>query len=68
MNIRANTAYNPGVAGALLLHLPIRVYYIAFVQDHQMIAAVDWICGLGASMLASLLKIAVPILSCRDRQ
>ncbi|KAK6220628.1 hypothetical protein LQW54_002073 [Pestalotiopsis sp. IQ-011] len=68
MNIKANTAYNPGVVNALLLHLPIGVYYIAFVQDHQLIKAVDWIYGLGAFILASLVTIALLILSCRDRQ
>jgi hypothetical protein len=68
MNIKANTAYNPGVASALLLHLPIGIYYIAYVQDHQLIHAIDWIFGLGAFFLATALTIVLPILSCCDRQ
>ncbi|ETS73353.1 hypothetical protein PFICI_14958 [Pestalotiopsis fici W106-1] len=68
MNIKANTAYNPDVASALLLHLPIGIYYIAHVHDHQLIQAVDWIYGLGGFILASILTIVIPILSCRNRQ
>ncbi|KAI0008036.1 hypothetical protein F4779DRAFT_589170 [Xylariaceae sp. FL0662B] len=68
MNAKANTGYNPGVASALLLHLPIGLYYIAYVQDHQLIRAVDWLYGFGALILASLVTVIIPILSCRDRQ
>lgn len=68
MNIKDNTGYNPGVASALLLHLPIGIHYIAYVQDHQLIRSIDWLYGFGALIAASIMTIALPILLYRDRR
>lgn len=67
MNIKANTAYNPGVASALLLHLPIGVYYIAYVQDRQLVTGSDVLCSVAALLGAMLSIIALPILAFRRR-
>ncbi|KAH7120301.1 hypothetical protein B0J13DRAFT_162759 [Dactylonectria estremocensis] len=67
MNIAANTGYNPGLASALLLHLPIGIYYIAYVQDHGLVAVSDWLQAVGALVATIIVTIPVPILAFCDR-
>ncbi|KAJ9149888.1 hypothetical protein NKR23_g4177 [Pleurostoma richardsiae] len=68
INIKGNMGYNPGVASALLLHMPIGIYYIAYVQEHHLIGSSDWFNSLGALVAAVVLIIPLPILAFRDRR
>ncbi|PYI00683.1 hypothetical protein BO78DRAFT_35832 [Aspergillus sclerotiicarbonarius CBS 121057] len=68
MNIKGNTGYNPGVASALLLHMPIGIYYIAYVQNHGLIASSDWLYSVVALVSATICIIPLPILMFRDRR
>lgn len=65
MNIKGNTGYNPGLATALLLHLPIGVYYIAWAQDHSLISPHDWLYGVAGFFGAMIITIPLPILLCK---
>lgn len=68
MNSRANMGYNPGLTTALLLHLPIGIYYIAHVQDQGALVMSDWFYGLAGLVGALLVTIPIPIAACRDRE
>ncbi|VUC30921.1 unnamed protein product [Clonostachys rosea] len=68
MNIKGNTGYNPGLASALLLHLPIGIYYIAHVQDNDLITGLDWAYSVAALVGAVVLTIPAPILIFLNRQ
>lgn len=67
MNINADTGYNPGLATALLLHLPIGVYYISYVHEHNLVTGYDWLYSVSALIGATILIIPLPIISLRNR-
>lgn len=43
INTRAKSIYNPGLASAIFVHLPIGVWYINCVYEQHLINLVDWI-------------------------
>ncbi|PYI00103.1 hypothetical protein BO71DRAFT_393734, partial [Aspergillus ellipticus CBS 707.79] len=68
MNIKANTAYNPGLATALLLHMPIGIYYIVYVQQNGLVSLSDWIYSVPALIASMVGIIILPVAAFRDRQ
>jgi hypothetical protein len=67
MNIKSKTWYNPGLATAVLLHLPIGVYYIYYVSSRDLVAASDLLYGLAVLVVAILVIIRLPIRLYQDR-
>jgi hypothetical protein len=45
VNIKAKTLYNPGLCTALLLHVPVGIWYIHDIVKQDMSTAADWIFG-----------------------
>lgn len=68
MNIGVNMGYNPGLATAVLLHLPIAVHYIAYVQDHDLVRYTDFLYAIPLLLAATVVIVLVPIRLNRDRQ
>ncbi|WP_342426065.1 HXXEE domain-containing protein [Paenibacillus sp. FSL L8-0502] len=45
VNIKAKTLYNPGLFTALLLHVPVGIWYIHAIVQRDIPTAIDWIAG-----------------------
>lgn len=45
VNIKAKTLYNPGLITALLLHVPVGIWYIHEIVKQDIPTAIDWIAG-----------------------
>ncbi|OMF24198.1 HXXEE domain-containing protein [Paenibacillus peoriae] len=45
VNIKAKTLYNPGLFTALLLHVPVGIWYIHEIVQRDIPTAIDWIVG-----------------------
>ncbi|MEK4348624.1 HXXEE domain-containing protein [Paenibacillus sp. FSL P4-0184] len=43
INIRAKSMYNPGLVSAIIIHLPIGIWYINYIYEHHLITLSDWI-------------------------
>jgi len=61
INRRLGTFYNPGLASAVFLHVPICVYYIWYVSSHGLAAPSDYVIGVIATLVAALVAIIIPI-------
>ncbi|MEK4850415.1 HXXEE domain-containing protein [Paenibacillus sp. FSL H7-0756] len=46
VNIRAKSMYNPGLVSAIVVHLPVGIWYINYVYEHHLITRSDWIWGV----------------------
>jgi hypothetical protein len=51
-NIRRHSLYNPGMLTALVLFLPLAIYFFAWVIGHNVASPLDWVVGvaLGAAV------------------
>jgi len=67
VNIKSKSWYNPGLATAIFLFLPIGIYYIAYVTRHGLISDGDWLRSVIALLVAAALGLGVPILGFRNR-
>ncbi|OBA04427.1 hypothetical protein A9P44_17850 [Paenibacillus polymyxa] len=45
VNLKAKTVYNPGLCTALLLHVPIGIWYIHEISKRDIPTRIDWITG-----------------------
>jgi hypothetical protein len=45
-NLRGHTLYNPGMATALVLFLPLAVYFFGWLIQNNAASALDWVAGL----------------------
>lgn len=45
-NIKGKTVYNPGVLTALILFLPLSLYFFYFVIQNGLVTPIDWILGI----------------------
>jgi hypothetical protein len=63
---KAGAKYGPGVATALLLHLPIGIGYIRAVSHDGSISRADWAKGLGGAVGSAVFGVIVPIRVMRD--
>ena len=49
-NIKGQSLYNPGMATAILLFLPIVIYFFFLVIQGQVATPLDWVLGLGLGL------------------
>jgi hypothetical protein len=56
-NLRGKTLYNPGLLTALLLFLPIVVYFFYLVVSQNLATPVDWAVGLGLGVVLNYVGI-----------
>jgi len=45
-NIKGKTVYNPGMLTALILFLPLSLYFFYFVIQNGLVTPIDWILGI----------------------
>jgi hypothetical protein len=64
---KAGAKYGPGVATALLLHLPIGIGYVMAVRQHGALRRAVWAKGLGGAVDSAVFGVAVPNMVMRDR-
>ena len=68
LNVKLKTPYNPGMLSCLLLQCPIGIYYIWYVQTHQLATTRDYAIGSTAALLSLFVLWVGPILVLRSRQ
>ena len=67
---KAGAKYGPGVATALLLHLPIGIGYVVAINAGAQGGALDladWAKGLGGAVGSAVFGVVVPNMVMRDR-
>lgn len=67
MNLRARTLYNPGLATTLFLFIPIGLYYIHYVHQHQLVTGMDYLYGALTFVASILVILVLPIRSLMNR-
>ncbi|MEC4184831.1 HXXEE domain-containing protein [Adlercreutzia sp. R21] len=67
MNKKMGTIYNPGVATALFVNVPIGVYALWFVATNQSVEAWCWWAPILAFPFVAFLTILLPIKRCQDK-
>lgn len=67
MNIKGKSLYNPGLLSVIFLHIPIGIYYIYFVQLHNLATLSDYIYGIVCFMVAVGITTILPVRSLMDR-
>lgn len=67
INKKLKSIYNPGLASAVFLHLPIAIYYCRYVSINHLASTGDFIIGVVVSILFALVSIAIPIRLLRNR-
>ena len=61
INGKLKSLYNPGLASALFLHLPIAVYYIRFILANHAVSVKVFVAGSLAIVAAALVTILLPL-------
>ena len=64
---KAGAAYGPGIATALLLHLPIGIGYLRAVGREGRISRADWAFGVAGAIGSAVFGVAVPNMLMKDR-
>lgn len=67
VNVRVKSLYNPGMASAVLLFLPIGIYYIWYVATNHLASTGDYVIGGIATVGAVVVLFLAPILLLRNR-
>lgn len=67
MNIRTKGWYNPGLATAVLLHLPIGIWYIVYISQHGLGAGWDYLWGAVGVVGIFALTVILPVQGLKDR-
>lgn len=68
MNVKMHTWYNPGMATALLLFLPIGIAYIYEVQFNHLVNGWTWCAGFITLVMCILLTIVLPVQTFKNKQ
>lgn len=61
MNIKSRSRCNPGLAKAVLLHLPLAAYYIAHVSSLSLVSRRNWFWGAVAFVVGIALIVVLPV-------
>lgn len=67
LNIKGKTSYNPGMATALVLFLPISIYYFEFLSKHGLISSTTLVIGLILGVIINYFGILIPIVLLGDK-
>lgn len=68
MNKKMGTFYNPGVATALFVMVPVGLYSIWFISCQYEIPAWNWWVPILVFPVVAFLTILLPILKCQNRE
>ncbi len=68
MNIKMRTWYNPGMASAVLLMLPISCAYLYQIVTLQLISELIWLLSCVTFIAILLLTVVLPVQLCKDKQ
>ncbi|MBP2654583.1 MAG: Protein of unknown function with motif [Firmicutes bacterium] len=56
-NFKIKSIYNPGLFAVVFLHIPIGVWYIKYIMEHNLVTAYDWILGIAYFAVATYVLI-----------
>ena len=68
MNIGMKTWYNPGMASALLLLVPISIYYIYYIASNRLAETTDYVLGIVAFFFMIILTTILPVQLLKNRK
>lgn len=68
MNKKMGTLYNPGVATALLVNIPLGIYAIWFIATNLDVASWCWWMPILAFPFVAFLTIFLPIKLCQGKE
>lgn len=68
MNKKMGTLYNPGVATALFMMVPVGTYTLWYLATNFAIPAWNWWAPILAFPVVAFLTILLPILKCQDKE
>lgn len=68
MNKKMNTIYNPGVATALFIMIPIGIYSLWYIATNYDIPTWNWWAPILTFPFVAFLTILLPILKCQDKE
>ncbi len=68
MNKKMGTLYNPGVATALFVMVPIGIYSICSIASNYTIPAWNWWIPIPIFPVIAFATILLPILKCQDKE
>lgn len=66
MNRGMKTWYNPGLGTTIVLLVPISIYYITYIVNHQLVSGWDWFGGAITFILATLITTILPVQLLKD--
>ena len=67
MNKKMGTLYNPGVASALFILVPVGIYSIWYIATHFVVPTWYWLAPILVFPLVAFTTILLPILKCQDK-
>lgn len=67
-NLRLKSLYNPGLLAVVILQWPIGLYYIWYVITKNLVNSGDFVIGIVATIIASVLLFALPIRLLRNKE
>ncbi len=67
MNLKTKGWYNPGLATAVFLHLPIGIYYLTYLSQHQLGTGWDYLWGLLGVIGLFAGMVVGPVQALKDR-
>lgn len=67
MNIKTKGWYNPGLATAICIHLPVGIYYIAYVTQHGLATGTDLLWGAVTFVVVIAVTVALPVQGLKSR-
>lgn len=67
MNIKTKGWYNPGLATAVILHLPIGIWYIVYITQHGLVSGWDYLWGAFGVIGIFAFTVILPVQGLKDR-
>lgn len=61
INIQMKSFYNPGLGASVLLHAPIGIYYIWYLNTNHLVVSSDYVIGGLAMIISALVMVLLPI-------
>jgi len=56
-NIKLKSFYNPGLGAVTLLHVPLGIYYIYYIQSNGLASVLDWVIGVVFTILFAFIIV-----------
>ncbi|TCK71170.1 HXXEE domain-containing protein [Lonepinella koalarum] len=59
--------YNPGFGSIFLLNIPVMIYYIWYIESHNLVTSTDYVIGIIGGFASLCVLWVIPIMLLKDR-